>query len=210
MWNWRRFAKISLIQRKTSHPSYHHKSIRYGGVESRLNITEQAWIQGELAYSNLDKNTYSTVDRKEVSRAWKLIGYADWDFATWTDQLRPKLTTNLDIRSMDADFVPVGASSSNRTRSRYETQYAKESFDDAFLLDTAGSPRGSQDERTMNFDIRMMPTDWLEVDAGVGRSEERAPESRQLSVIGDGVTPPLRRRSRAIRRFNRQPTTDNR
>ena len=59
------------------------------GLESRLNVTEQAWIQGELAYSNLDKNTYSTLDRKEVSRAWKLIGYADWDFATWTDQLRP-------------------------------------------------------------------------------------------------------------------------
>ena len=149
------------------------------GLESRLNITEQAWIQGELAYSNLDKNTYSTVDRKEVSRAWKLMGYADWDFATWTDQLRPKLTTNLDIRSMDADFVPVGASSSNRSRSRYETQYAKEGFDDAFLLSTAGSPRISQDERTMNFDLRMIPTDWLEVDAGVGRSEERDPERKE-------------------------------
>ena len=148
------------------------------GLESRLNVTEQAWIQGELAYSNLDKNTYSTVDRKEVSQAWKLIGYADWDFATWTDQLRPKLTTNLDIRSMDADFVPVGASSGNRTRSRYETQYAKEGFDDAFLLDTAGSPRVSQNERTMNFDIRVMPIDWLAVDAGVGRSEERDPERK--------------------------------
>ena len=150
------------------------------GLESRLNVTEQAWIQGELAYSNLDKNTYSTVDRKEVSQAWKLIGYADWDFATWTDQLRPKLTTNLDIRSMDADFVPVGASSSNRSRSRYETQYAKEGFDDAFLLDTAGRSRTPQDERTMNFDIRMMPTDWLEVDAGVGRSEEKDPEPKEI------------------------------
>ena len=178
------------------------------GLESRLNITEQAWIQGELAYSNLDKNTYSTVDRKEVSRAWKLIGYADWDFATWTDQLRPKLTTNLDIRSMDADFVPVGASSSNRTRSRYETQYAKEGFDDAFLLDTAGSPRISQDERTMNFDIRMIPTDWLEVDGGVGRSEEREPESRQLSVNGGQLRGGLVQ-SNASLTDNQQPTTDN-
>jgi len=150
------------------------------GLESRLNVTEQAWIQGELAYSNLDKNTYSTVDRKEVSQAWKLIGYADWDFATWTDQLRPQLTTNLDIRSMDADFVPVGASSSNRSRSRYETQYAKEGFDDAFLLDTAGRSRPPQDERTMNFDIRMRPTDWLEVDAGIGRSEEKDPEPKEI------------------------------
>ena len=165
------------------------------GLESRLNVTEQAWIEGELAYSNLDKNTYSTVDRKEVSQAWKLIGYADWDFATWTDQLRPKLITNFDIRAMDADFVPVGASSSNRTRSRYETQYAKEGFDDAFLLDTAGSPRTSQDERTVNFDIQMIPTDWLAVDAGVGRSEERDPERKETvqeateSTDGTEVSP---------------------
>ena len=161
------------------------------GLESRLNITEQAWIQGELAYSNLDKNTYSTVDRKEVNQAWKLVGYADWDFATWTDRLRPKLMTNLDIRSMDADFVPVGASSGNRSRSRYETQYAKEGFDDAFLLDTAGGSRTAQDERTMNFDIRMMPTDWLEVDAGVGRSEEKDPERertvQEATVSTDGT-----------------------
>ena len=150
------------------------------GLESRLNVTEQAWIQGELAYSNLDKNTYSTVDRKEVSRAWKLIGYADWDFPIGSDKrnrgYKPFLHTNLDIRSMDANFVPVGASSSNRTRSRYETQYAKEGFDDAFLLNLEGTSRTPQDERTLNFDIQMIPIDWLEVDAGVGRSEEKDPE----------------------------------
>ena len=150
------------------------------GVESRVNITEKAWVEGELAYSNLDKNTYSTVDRKEVSQAWKLIGYADWDFATWTDQrdrgYKPLLHTNLDIRAMDADFVPVGASSSNRSRSRYETQYAKEGFDDAFLFDGAGRSQISRDERAANFDIRLIPTDWLGVTAGVGRSEEREPQ----------------------------------
>ena len=148
------------------------------GVESRVNITEKAWIEGELAYSNLDKNTYSTVDRKEVSQAWKLIGYADWDFATWTDQgnrgYKPLLHTNFDIRAMDADFVPVGASSGNRSRSRYETQYAKEGFDDAFLFDSAGHSQIARDERAANFDIRLTPTDWLGVYAGVGRSEERA------------------------------------
>ena len=150
------------------------------GLESRLNVTEQAWLQGELAYSNLDKNTYSTVDRKEVSRAWKLSGYADWEFPIGSDKrnrgYKPLLHTNLDIRSMDAGFVPVGASSSNRTRSRYETQYAKEGFDDAFLLNLGGASRTPQDERTLNFDIQMIPIDWLEVDAGVGRSEEREPE----------------------------------
>ena len=77
---------------------------------------------------------------------------------------------------MDADFVPVGASSSNRTRSRYETQYAKEGFDDAFLFDTAGFSRVAQDERTVNFDLQLIPMDWLAFDAGVGRSEAREPQ----------------------------------
>ncbi|MDE0426473.1 MAG: hypothetical protein OXN25_16600 [Candidatus Poribacteria bacterium] len=155
------------------------------GLESRLNLTEKAYVEGEVAYSAVDGNTYSTVDRKEVSQAWKLIGYADWDFAIWSDKLRPKVTTNLDVRAMDANFVPVGASSSNRTRSRYETQYAKEGFDDAFLLGIAGPSRTAQDERTINFDIRVLPVDWLEVDAGVGRSEERDPEPN--SGQQDGV-----------------------
>ena len=187
-------AELEALRQNILHPKENEPPLippqkhTVWGLESRLNVTEQAWIQGELAYSNLDKNTYSTVDRKEVSQAWKLIGYADWDFATWTDQLRPKLTTNLDIRSMDADFVPVGASSSNRSRARYETQYAKEGFDDAFLLDTAGRSRKSQDERTMNFDIRMMPTDWLEVDAGVGRSEEKDPEPKEIVQEAVGST----------------------
>ena len=154
------------------------------GLESRLNLTEQVWVEGEIAYSAVDINTYSTADRKEVSQAWKLIGYADWDFATWSDKLHPKLTTNLDIRAMDADFVPVGASSSNRTRSRYETQYTKEGFDDAFLLGVAGPSQTSQDERTMDFDIRVLPVDWLEVDAGVGRSEERTPEPERNLTVG--------------------------
>ena len=155
------------------------------GLESRLNLTEQAWVEGEIAYSAVDKNTYSTADRKEVSQAWKLIGYADWDFAAWSDKLHPKLTTNLDVRSMDADFVPVGASSSNRTRSRYETQYAKEGFDDAFLLGIAGPSRTAQDERTMNFDIQVLPVDWLEIDAGVGRSEEKVPEDATVGEVSD-------------------------
>ena len=158
------------------------------GLESRVNITEKAWIEGELAYSNLDKNTYSTVDRKEVSQAWKLTGYADWDFATWTDKLRPKLNTNLDIRAMDADFVPVGASSSNRNRSRYETQYTKEGFDDAFLFDTPGISQTARDERTANFDIQLIPTDWLAVDAGIGRSEKKKPPTPLIRGDKGGLT----------------------
>ena len=210
------------------------------GLESRLNLTEHAYVEGEIAYSAVDENTYSTADRKTVSQAWKLIGYADWDFATWSDTLRPQLTTNLDIRAMDADFVPVGASSTNRTRSRYETQYTKEGFDDAFLLGVPGTSRTAQDEQTVNFDIRVLPVDWLEVDAGVGRSEERTPESdsgQRGIVAGENansqsatirnnfnwginfnsgqrsvVSRQLKpvARENAVERHNELPTTDNR
>ena len=148
------------------------------GLESRLNLTEQTWLEGQLAYSAVDKNTYSTVDRKEVSQAWKLIGYAGWE----------KFRANLDVRAMDADFVPVGASSSNRTRSRYETQYAKEGFDDAFLLDTQTTSQAPRDERTVNFDIQVVPTYWLAMDAGVGRTKERATVESDLPLSGFDFT----------------------
>ena len=47
---------------------------------------------------------------------------------------------------MDADFLPVGASSSNRNRHRYSSQYATESFEDAILL-TPNSMTSSSDEK---------------------------------------------------------------
>ena len=177
------------------------------GVESRVNITEKAWFEGELAYSNLDKNTYSTIDRKEVSKAWKLIGYADWNFPTWIAQLRPNLNTNLDIRAMDADFVPVGASNLNRTRSRYETQYAKEGFDDAFLFDGTGLSQTSRDERTANFDIRLILTDWLAMNAGVGRSEET--HRTFTSDRSDEVTSPLQPSAMSIEAPTNATIRDN-
>ena len=52
------------------------------GLESRLNMGEKTWVNGELALSAIDKNTYSHVDRKETSQAWKLIGYTGWDIPT--------------------------------------------------------------------------------------------------------------------------------
>ena len=145
------------------------------GLESRLSFAEQTWLNGELAFSALDKNTYSTVDRKEVSQAWKLIGNTGWDIPTWSNRLRPKLIGNLDVRTMDADFLPVGASRSNRTRDRYGTQYATERFEDAFLLDPSSISRAS-DEQTLNLDIKLLPYRWLQFDVGAGRTIEAAVE----------------------------------
>ena len=145
------------------------------GLESRLNFAKQTWVDGELAFSAVDKNTYSTVDRKETSQAWKLIGYTSWDFPTWSNKLRPKLIGNLDVRAMDADFLPVGASSSNRTRDRYGTQYATEKFEDAFLLDQGAFSQAS-DERMLNLNFKLLPYQWLQFDLGGGRTIEDAVE----------------------------------
>lgn len=143
------------------------------GLESRLNLDEQTWVDGELAFSAIDKNTYSTVDRKEVSQAWKLNGNTGWDIPTWTNKLRPKLIGNLDLRAMDANFLPVGASRSNRNRGRYGTQYATEGFEDALLFDTTSFSKAS-DEQTVNLDFKLLPYQWLQLGIGGGRTIEAA------------------------------------
>ena len=143
------------------------------GLESRLNLGEKTWVNGELAFGAIDKNTYSNVDRKETSQAWKLIGYTGWDIPTWSRELRPKLIGNLDVRAMDANFLPVGASSSNRNRDRYGTQYATEGFEDALLLNPSAIVQAS-DERTINLDFKLLPYPWLRFNGGGGRTIETA------------------------------------
>ncbi len=153
------------------------------GLESRAQLSEQTWIEGQFAYSAVDKNTYSNVDRKEVSQAWELVGYSDWDFPVQGGKIRPRLVATLDVRALDAKFVPIGASGNTRTRAGYERQYAKEGFDDTFLLQNATGEYGNtfgrsstsvHDEFITNFDLRGIPTSWLEIAAGGGRTEEKA------------------------------------
>ncbi len=141
------------------------------GLESQLNLSEKTWINGEIAFSAIDENTYSTVDRKVTSQAWKLIGYSGWDIPTWTHKLRPKLIGNLDIRTMDAEFLPVGASRNNRNRDRYSSQYTTEGFEDALLLGTNIFSQAS-DEQTLILDFKLLPYQWLQFDLGGGRTIE--------------------------------------
>lgn len=147
------------------------------GLESRLNLTEQIWVNGEMAFSAVDKNTYSAVDRKDVSQAWKLSGYTGWEIPTWTNKFNPKLIGNLDVRTMDANFLPVGASSSNRSRDRYGTQYATQGFEDALLFDP-GVISQATDEKTLNLDFKLLPYQWLQFALGGGRSVEDAVEGQ--------------------------------
>lgn len=168
------------------------------GLESRLNFAEQTWIDGELAFSTVDRNTYSTVDRKDVNQAWKLLGYTSWDFPTWSNELRPKVIGNLDVRTMDANFLPVGASLTNRTRDRYGKQYATERFEDALLLDPSAISQAS-DEQTLNLGFKLLPYQWLQFDLGGGRTIEDSvdgPTTRRNNYNwGANFSPSLSRRA---------------
>ena len=147
------------------------------GLESQLKLTEQIWFNGEMAFSAIDKNTYSTIDRKDVNQAWKFHGYTEWDVPTWSDKFNPRLIGNLDVRTMDANFLPVGASSSNRSRDRYGTQYATEGFEDALLFDP-GVISQATDEKTLNLDFKLLLYQWLQFTLGGGRSVEGAVEGQ--------------------------------
>ena len=132
------------------------------GLDGTLNLSNQTSITGEIAFGALDKNTFSESDSKILSRAWKLLALSSHD----------KIQLNLDARSLDADFVPVGASSANRSRFQYAEQYKQERFDDLYLLETGG-PQESPDEKSVDFDLRFKPFTWLRLDSGLGRTEER-------------------------------------
>ncbi len=151
------------------------------GVNGRLDFTESQGLlqhtptlEGQIAFGALDQNTFSDRDRKTLSRAWKFLANSSTE----------KLLLNLNLRFLDADFVPVGASSTNRTRFRYEEQYTDEQFDDLYLLGDAGAAQ-TPDEKSIDLDLQVKPVNWLKLDYGLGRTEEHFKESaNQQSLNG--------------------------
>ncbi len=147
------------------------------GLDGALNFSDQTSVTGEIAFSAHDKNTFSDLDSKVISRAWKLLALSSYE----------KVRLNLDVRSLDADFVPVGASSASRSRFQYEEQYKQERFDDLYLLEDR-APRQSPDERSLDFDLQFKPFPWLGLNSGLGRTEERfratPPESTKSEKEG--------------------------
>ena len=151
------------------------------GIEGRLHPTDWTSVEGQMAFSALDENTFSNRDAKVLSRAWKVLANSSSN----------KLQLNLDVRSLDAEFVPVGASSTNRTRFRYEEQYSEERFDDLYLLSTSGGEQ-SPDERSLDFDLQFRPFGWLKLDSGIGRTEERFKIQSTIDGLREvGVFTPL-------------------
>ncbi len=157
-------------------------------INGHLDLTEShgllqhaPTLEGQIAFGALDRNTFSNRDRKTLSRAWKLLANSSTE----------KLLLNLELRSLDADFVPVGASSTNRTRFRYEEQYTDEQFDDLYLLGDVGASQNS-DEKSVDLDLQVKPVNWLKLDYGLGRTEERFKQSgNQQGFNGFDITASL-------------------
>ena len=138
-------------------------------------------LEGQIAFGALDRNTFSNRDRKTLSRAWKLLANSSTE----------RLLLNLEIRSLDTDFVPVGASSTNRTRFRYEEQYTDEQFDDLYLLGDVGATQ-NPDEKSVDLDLQVKPVNWLKFNYGLGRTEERFKKSaNQHGLKGLDIATPL-------------------
>ena len=142
-------------------------------INGRLDLTEShgllqhaPTLEGQIAFGALDRNTFSNRDRKTLSQAWKLLANSSTE----------KLLLNLELRSLDADFVPVGASSTNRTRFQYEEQYTDEQFDDLYILGDVGAAQ-NPDEKSVDLDLQVKPVNWLKLDYGLGRTEERFKQS---------------------------------
>ena len=148
-------------------------------INGRLDLTEShgllqhaPTLEGQIAFGALDRNTLSNQDRKTLSRAWKLLANSSTE----------KLLLNLDFRSLDAEFVPVGASIANRTRFRYEEQYTDEQFDDLYLLGDVGTAQ-NPDEKSVDLDLQVKPVNWLKLDYGLGRTEERFKRSGNQQIF---------------------------
>jgi hypothetical protein len=142
------------------------------GFDGQLNLGEHTYLMGELAFSNLDYNTFSQLDKIETSPAWKLTANSSTE----------KLRLNLDLRKLDAKFFPVGGTTSNRGRSRYEKQYQDEKFDDVFFMGLPLSEAKGETiqqetptESSVDVNVQYEPISGVKLDAGLGRTSEQYP-----------------------------------
>jgi len=139
------------------------------GFDGRFNLGERTHILGELAFSNLDKNTFSSLDEVDSSRAWKIQANSSTE----------KLQLNLDMRGVDANFVPVGATASSRSRYQYEEEYQQEGSDIFFMRDYSKTPS----EDSADLSLQYEPISGVRLDAGLGRTAESYPDELDLDTV---------------------------
>jgi hypothetical protein len=134
------------------------------GFDGKLNLSEGTFLSGEMALNKRDLNTFSTLDKSDEGKAWKLNGSSNYD----------KLRLNFDFRSFDSNFVPIGATAYSRSRATYQKNYDEIGFGGDQSIGQTTSPK----EQNYGVDLWIEPIDRIEMKGNVGRasSEYKLPE----------------------------------
>jgi len=134
------------------------------GFDGRLNLSENTFLSGEMAMNKRDLNTFSTLDKPEEGKAWKLNGSSNYK----------KFRLNLDFRSFDPNFIPIGATVYSRSRTTYQKNYDEIGFGGSQSSIQLTSPK----EESYNADLWIEPIDRIELKGNMGRvsSEYKQPE----------------------------------
>jgi len=126
------------------------------GFDGRLGLSENTDFRGEIALSKRDLNTFSEFDEPEEGMAWKLKGSSGFD----------RFGIDFDLRQLDPNFVPVGATFSSRARSTYQRNYDSVSFGDV-PVSTQTTPTG---ESSYNVNLWLEPIQYVEIRGDLGRT----------------------------------------
>jgi len=134
------------------------------GFDGKLNLSESTFLSGEMALNKRDLNTFSTLDKPDEGKAWKLNGSSNND----------KLRLNFDFRSFDPNFVPIGATAYSRSRATYQKNYDEIGFGGDQSVGQTTSPK----EQNYSVDLWIEPIDRIELKGNMGKasSEYKQPE----------------------------------
>ena len=129
------------------------------GFDSSLNLGQIVNLKGEIAFSKRDLNTFSIYDDIEEGKAWKISGFSSFN----------KIRINLDLRHLDADFIPVGSTLSSRTRVTYQEDYKDKAFRETQPL----TPSIPSAETSYDIGLWFEPLKYVELKGDLGRTSNK-------------------------------------
>jgi len=143
------------------------------GLDGRLSIGDRTNLGGEIALGKLDLNTFSPYDKLEEGKAWKLNGSSGIG----------KFHVDFDLRRLDPEFIPIGATISSRTRYTYQEDYSDINFNDV-SANVQTTPTG---EESYDLDFWYEPMEHVELRGDLGRtSSEHAVDAS--STVSERAT----------------------
>ncbi|MBD3184156.1 hypothetical protein GF312_17865 [Candidatus Poribacteria bacterium] len=135
------------------------------GFDSAMKIADTVNLSGEIAIGKFDTNTFSRLDKQIDSKAWRLRGNSDQD---------EKAGFSFDIRNLDPDFIPIGATTASRARGGFQEEFN----DIGFGGITTGSINIPQAESAYDLDLWLILTEYVRISGDMGKTwSEYKPEN---------------------------------